>query len=101
MRQDGRTCLGIGMPNASQTLREACNKVLTIEQLKPHATASPSKVLSSTSSKPAYSVEELSGLLTKTYLHNTKESGNKSILLAPSQNTLRSINPNLQQTYGK
>src|SRR5260370_15608709 len=101
LRQDGCTILGIGMPNASQTLREACNKFLTIEQLKPHATASPSKVVSSTSSKPAYSVEELSRLLTKAYLHNTKEGGNEWILLAALGKALRDINPNFKETYGK
>src|SRR5215469_10720020 len=82
LRQDGCTILGIGMPNASQALREACNKFLTIEQLKLDATASPSKVVSSTSSKPAYSVEGLSTLLTKADLHNAKESGNEWIQLA-------------------
>lgn len=98
LRQDGCTILGIGMPNASQALREACNKFLTIEQLKPHAAASPSKVVSS---KPAYSVEELSTSLTKAYLHNAKESGNEWILLSALGKALRDLNPHFQETYGK
>jgi len=101
LRQDECTILGIGMPNASQTLREACNKFLTIEQLKPRAAASPSKVVSSTSSKPAYSVEELSTLLTKAYLHNAKEGGNEWILLSALGKALRDLNPHFQETYGK
>ncbi len=98
LRQDGCTILGIGMPNASQALKEACNKFLTIEQLMPHAAASPSKIVSS---KPAYSIEALSTLLTKAYLHNVKQSGNEWILLAALGKALRDIAPNFQATYGK
>ncbi len=99
--QDGCTILGIGMPNASQALREACNKFLTIEQLKPHATASPSKVVSSTSSKPAYSLEELSALLTNAYLHVAKESGKDWILLSSLGKALKDLTPNFRDTYEK
>lgn len=98
LRQDGCTILGIGMPNASQALREACNKFLSIEQLTPHAASSTSKVVSS---KPAYSREELSTLFTRAYLHNAKESGNEWIPLAAFGNALRDLTPNFQAIYGK
>ncbi len=98
LRQDGCTILGIGMPNASQTLREACNKFLTIEQLKPHVAASPSKAVSS---KPAYSLEELSTLLTNAYLHVAKESGKNWILLSALGKALKDLTPNFRDTYEK
>jgi NYN domain len=101
LRQDGCVILGIGMPNASQALREACNKFLTIEQLTPHAASSPSKVVSSTSSKPAHSIEGLSTLLTKAYCHDVMKSGDEWILLSALGKALRDLNPHFQETYGK
>ncbi len=97
LRQEGCMILGIGMPNASQALREACNKFLTIEQLTPHAASSTSKAVSS---RPAYSREELSTLLTRAYHHNAKKSGNEWIPLAAFGNALRDLNPTFQETYG-
>src|SRR6266852_9038872 len=96
LRQGGCTILGIGMPNASQTLREECNKFLTIEQLKPRAAASPSKVVSSTSSKPPHSIEGLSTLLTKAYCHDVMKSGDEWILLSALGKALRELDPQYQ-----
>ncbi len=82
LRQDGCTILGIGMPNASHTLIEACSRFLTTEQLIPNATSSIPTIASSTSSTTARAVAELTTLLTKAYLHEAKKSGSEWILLS-------------------
>src|SRR5260221_8415783 len=82
LRQDECIVLGIGMPNASHALKEACNRFLTTEQLMPH-TAPPKSVIPSPTSLPTtYSMENLSTLLTDAYLEVRKKSGNEWILLA-------------------
>ena len=101
LRQDGCTILGIGMPNASQALREACNKFLTIEQLTPHAASSISKVVSATLPATSRPIEELSTLLTKAYLHVAKESGTDWIFLSALGEALKDLTPNFQEIFGK
>jgi len=101
LRQDKCTVLGIGMPNASHALKEACNRFLTTEQLMPH-TASPKSMIPAPTSLPTTcSMEELSTLLTDAYLQVTKKSGNEWILLATLGKALRDRNPNFQDTQGK
>jgi len=100
LRQDGCTILGIGMPNASLALREACTRFLSTEQLTPLPATPPSMIASVTSSPPARTVEELSTLLTKAYLHDTKKSGSEWILLSALGKALREISPHFQDTYG-
>lgn len=101
LRQDGCTVLGIGMPNASHALKEACNKFLTTEQLMPH-TISPKSMTPSTTSPPTIrSMEELSTLLTDAYLQVAKKSENEWILLSDLGKVLRDRNPDFQNTHGK
>jgi hypothetical protein len=101
LRHDKCTVLGIGMPNASQTLKEACNRFLTIEQLMPH-TASPKSMIPAPTSLPTTcSMEDLSTLLTDAYFQVTKESGNEWIPLASLGKTLRDRNSNFQDIHGK
>jgi hypothetical protein len=101
LRQDECIVLGIGMPNASHALQEACNRFLTTEQLVPH-TASPKSTIPSPTSLPTtYSMEKLSPLLTDAYLQVKKKSGNEWILLASLGKALRDRNPNFQDTHGK
>jgi hypothetical protein len=101
LRQDGCTVLGIGRPNVSQALKEACNRFLTTEQLTPHTAMPKSTTLSPTSPPTARSMEELSTLLTNAYLEVTKKNGNEWIHLSALGKALRDRNPNFQDTYGK
>ena len=101
LRQDKCTVLGIGMPNASRALREACNRFLTTEQLVPHTASSKSTIPSPTSLPTTYSMEKLSTLLTDAYLQIKKKSENEWILLASLGKALRDRNPNFQDTHGK
>lgn len=101
LRQDECTVLGIGMPNASHALKEACNRFLTTEQLTPHTAPPKSKIPSPTSLPTTRSMEELSTLLTDAYLQVRKKSGNEWILLSTLGKALRDRNPNFQDTHGK
>jgi len=101
MGQDGCIVLGIGMSNASRTLKEACNMFLTTEQLTPHSASPKSTIPSPTSLPTTRSREELSILLTDAYLQVAKKSGNEWILLAVLGKSLRDLNPNFQETHGK
>jgi len=101
LRQDECTVLGIGMPNASHALKEACNRFLTIEQLTPHTTPAKSMIPSPTSLPTTRSMEDLSTLLTEAYLNVTKKGGNEWILLSTLGKALRDRNPHFQDTHGK
>ncbi|HVB62772.1 MAG TPA: NYN domain-containing protein [Ktedonobacteraceae bacterium] len=101
LRQDGCTVLGIGMPNASLTLKEACNRFLTIEQLTPHPASPKSAILSPTPSLTTPPEEEFSTLLTDAYCYVAKKSGNEWILLSILGKALRDRYPDFQAAHGK
>ncbi|HEX6479191.1 MAG TPA: NYN domain-containing protein [Ktedonobacteraceae bacterium] len=101
LHQDKCTVLGIGMPNASHALKVACDRFLTTEQLMPHTSSSKSMIPSPTSLPTAYSMEDLSTLLTDAYLQVKKKSENEWILLASLGKALRDRNPNFQDIHGK
>jgi hypothetical protein len=101
LHQDKCTILGIGMPNASQALKEACDRFLTTEQLIPHTASPKSMAPALTSLSTTYSIEDLSTLLTDAYHQITKESGNEWILLASLGKALKDRNPNFQDIHGK
>lgn len=101
LRQDRCTILGIGMPNASQALREACSRFLTTEQLTPNTAPSTPTIASFTSLPTAHTVKGLSTLLTEAYQHVAKKNGGEWILLSALGKALRDLNPHFQETYGK
>ncbi len=101
LRQEGCTVLGIGMPNASHALREACTRFLTTEQLAPQPVpSSPSPPLL-LHRKEAQSTEELPALLTTAFHQVAKEGGNEWVLLAVLGKALRDHSATFQNTYGK
>jgi NYN domain len=101
LRQNECTVLGIGMPDASHALKEACNRFLTTEQLIPH-TASPKSMIPPPTSLPTTcSMEELLTLLTDAYLQLKEKNENEWILLSTLGKALRDLNPNFQDTHGK
>src|SRR5947209_9020573 len=81
LRQDKCTVLGIGMPNASHALKEACNRFLTTEQLIPSTVSAKLMIPPPTSLPTTCSVEECLTLLTDAYLQLKEKSGNEWILL--------------------
>jgi NYN domain len=106
LRQEGCTVLGIGMPNASHALKEACSRFLTTEQLMPQPAVprSPKAAHPSPPSLPGTatpSLEELSTLLTDAYLQATQGGETEWILLALVGKALKDRNPTFQETYGK
>jgi NYN domain-containing protein len=101
LRQDGCTILGIGLPNASQALKEACSRFLTTEQLTPNTAPSTPTITSLTSLPTVHKVKELSTLLTKAYRQVAKKSAGEWILLSALGKALRDLNPHFQETYGK
>ena len=101
LRQEGCTVLGIGMPNASHALREACTRFLTTEQLTPQPVL-PSPSLSAPPAPTGErSFEELLVLLTTAYHQVAKAGGNEWVLLAVLGKALRDHYPTFQNTYGK
>lgn len=101
LRQDGCTVLGIGMPNAALTLKEACNRFLTIEQLTPHPASPKSAIPSPTPSVVTHPVEEFLALLTDVYRYVAEKSGNEWVLLSVLGKTLKDRSPHFQATHGK
>jgi len=101
LRQEGCSVLGIGLPNASHALREACTRFLATEQLTPQPVLPSPSLSAAPTPTRARSSEELSALLTAAYHQVAKADGNDWVLLAVLGKALRDHSPTFQNTYGK
>lgn len=99
LRQDGCTVLGIGMPNASQALKDACNTFIPIDQLIPQKGTPASGSLNG---QPAKNVEKkLLDLLITACTQLKKDREDEWIPLTALGKTLKDSTPDFQATYGK
>ncbi|HET9999708.1 MAG TPA: NYN domain-containing protein [Ktedonobacteraceae bacterium] len=101
LRQDGCTVLGIGTPKSSHTLKEACNRFLTTDQLISYKALQRSTSPSISSHPTTPYPEELLVLLTGAYSQVKKKDENEWIPLSALGKALKDCNPNFQDIYGK
>lgn len=97
LRQDGCTVLVIGSSAASQALKEASSRFLSIDQLLPQTASSASPPLATSSSQ----TPKLSALLIQAYQSAAQKQETEWVLLAQVGQALRQQNPTLEATYGK